>query len=128
MRGAGDSEMLALFSNPVTTATVEVKTKKLHNRVESPRYSHPAIRLQSAAMIIELSPQQKRQLFDRSQFRAELTLVSQPSLAYRKCLEQADSLMNQWFDENEPIPMLVAGRAWLIDKALTSAWDHLIEQ
>ena len=62
-------------------------------------------------MIIELSPQQKRQLFDRSQFRAELTLVSQPSLAYRKCLEQADSLMNQWFDENEPIQSLVAGRA-----------------
>ena len=22
--------------------------------------------------------------------------------------------------------MLVAGRAWLIDQALTSAWDHLI--
>ena len=79
-------------------------------------------------MIIELSPQQKRQLFDRSQFRAELTLVSQPSLAYRKCLEQADNLMNQWFDENEPIQMLVAGRAWLIDQALTPAWDHLIGQ
>ena len=61
-------------------------------------------------MIIELSLQQKRQLFDRSQFRAELTLVSQPGLAYRKCLEQADSLMNQWFDENEPIQTLVAGR------------------
>ena len=120
--------MLALLSNPVSTATVEVKTKKLHNRVESPRYSHPAIRLQSAAMIIELSPQQKQQLFDRSQFRAELTLVSQPSLAYRKCLEQADNLMNQWFDENEPIQMLVAGRAWLIDQALTLAWDHLIGQ
>ena len=36
--------------------------------------------------------------------------------------------MNQWFDENEPIPMLVAGRAWLIDQALTLAWDYLIGQ
>ena len=70
--------MPALLSNPVTTATVEVKTKKL---------------------------------FDRSQLRAQLTLVSQFSLAYRKCLEQADSLMNQWFDVNEPIQTLVAGRA-----------------
>ena len=70
--------MPALLSNPVTTATVEVKTKEL---------------------------------FDRSQLRAQLTLVSQSSLAYRKCLEQVDSLMNQWFDENEPIQTLVAGRA-----------------
>ena len=105
--------MLALLSNPVTTATVEVKTKKLQNRVKSPRHSHPATRLQSAAMIIELSLQQKRQLFDRSQFRTELTLVSQSSLAYRKSLEQADSLMNQWFDENEAILMLVAERSEL---------------
>ena len=69
--------MLALFSNPVTTATVEVKTKKLPNRVKSPRYSHPATRLQGAAIIIELSPQQNQQRFDRSQLRAQLTLVSQ---------------------------------------------------
>ena len=43
-------------------------------------------------------------------------------------IEQADNLPNQWFDENEPIQMLVAGRAWLIDQALTLAWDHLIRQ
>ena len=72
---------VALNSNTVTTATVEVKTKK--------------------------------QLFDRSHFRTELTLVSQSSLAYRKSLEQADSLMNQWFDENEAILMLVAERSEL---------------
>ena len=95
--------MLALLNNSVTTATVKVKTKKQQNRVKSPGYSHPATRLQSAAVIIELSPQQKQQLFDRNQFRAELTLVSQPSVAYRKYLEQADNLPNQWFDENEPI-------------------------
>ena len=68
--------MLVLLSNPVITATVEVKTKKLHNRVKSPRYSHPATRLQSAAVIIELGLQQNQQLFDRSQFRAQLTPVS----------------------------------------------------
>ena len=59
-------------------------TKKPH------QYSHSDTRLPSVAIIIELSPQQKQQLFDRSQFRAELTLVSQPSLAYRKCLEQVN--------------------------------------
>ena len=59
-------------------------TKKPH------QYSHSDTRLQSVAVIIELSPQQKQQLSDRSQFSAELTLVSQASLAYRKCLEQAD--------------------------------------
>ena len=74
---AGDSEMLTLLSNPVTTETVEVKTKKLQNRVKSPRYFHPATRLQGAAIIIELSPQQNQQRFDRSQLRAQLTLVSQ---------------------------------------------------
>ena len=36
--------------------------------------------------------------------------------------------MNQRFDENEPIQMLVAGRNGLIDQALTLAKDHLIEQ
>ena len=54
------------------------------------QYSHSVTRLQSVAIIIELSPQQKQQIFDRSQFRAELTLASQASLANRKCLEQAD--------------------------------------
>ena len=68
--------MLVLLSNPVITATVEAKTKKLHNRVKSSHYSHPATRLQSASMIIELGLQQNQQLFDRSQFRAELTPVS----------------------------------------------------
>ena len=68
--------MLALLSNPVTIATVEVRTKKLPNRVKSPRYSHPATWLQCAAMIIELSPQQNQQRFDRSQLCAQLTLVS----------------------------------------------------
>ena len=36
--------------------------------------------------------------------------------------------MNQWFDEQQPIQNLVAGRAWLIDQVLTLAWDHLVEQ
>ena len=68
----------------VTGHATEHATKKPH------QYSHSDTRLQSVAIIIELSPQQKQQLFDRSQFRAELILVSQASLAYRKCLEQAD--------------------------------------
>ena len=96
--------MLALLSNPVTTATVKVKTKKQQNRVKSPLYSHRATCLQSAAIIIELSPQQKQQLFDRNQFHAELTLVSQPSLAYQKLLEQADDVAVGGFGRGELHP------------------------
>ncbi len=75
-----------------------------------------------------LSPSQKKQLFNRGQFRAELTLVDQPCLAYRKCLDQASQLMNQWFDEGITIQKLVTGRAWLIDQVLTLAWQHLFTE
>ena len=76
---------------PVTVNPTEHVTGHATEHVtkEPLQYSHSATQSLSVAIIIELSPQQKQQLFDRSQFRAELTLVSQASLAYRKCLEQA---------------------------------------
>ncbi|CAM3687450.1 [protein-PII] uridylyltransferase [Parendozoicomonas haliclonae] len=76
-------------------------------------------------MTAVLSADQKKSLFDRSQFRAELTVTPQPSQAYRKCLEQANTLMNAWFNEGEEIQKLVTGRAWLIDQVLILAWEHL---
>ena len=73
-----------------------------------------------------LTPEQKEQLFDRGQFRAELTLSSSALPAYKKYLKHADRRMNQWFDKNLPIQTLVYGRAWLIDQILVTAWEYLI--
>ncbi|GAA4652780.1 [protein-PII] uridylyltransferase [Kistimonas scapharcae] len=72
-----------------------------------------------------LTEQQQSELFDRGQFRAELTLSSTAIPAYKKCLKQAEITMNQWFDEGVPIQALVRGRAWLIDQVLSLAWEHL---
>ena len=72
-----------------------------------------------------LTDQQQSELFDRGQFRAELTLSSTAIPAYKKCLKQAETTMNQWFDDGVPIQALVRGRAWLIDQILSLAWEHL---
>ncbi|WP_281647829.1 [protein-PII] uridylyltransferase [Parendozoicomonas sp. Alg238-R29] len=72
-----------------------------------------------------LSDTQKNSLFNRSQFRAELTITSQPALAYKKCLELAEQQMDKWFAADMSIQTLVSGRAWLIDQILTLAWEHL---
>ncbi len=72
-----------------------------------------------------LSDEHKDALFNRSQFRAELTVTSHPSIAYKKCLEKASTLMEKWFAEGMPIQQLVSGRAWMVDQALILAWEHL---
>lgn len=74
-----------------------------------------------------LTPQQQSQLFDRGQFRAEITLSNSAVPAYKKCLKKAETTMNQWFDEGENIQTLVRGRAWLIDQILSLAWSHLLD-
>ncbi len=66
----------------------------------------------------------KDALFDRSQFRADLTLSNSPIPAYKKCLRQARTLLNQWFTEKKSIEMLVNAHAWVIDQVLTLAWEH----
>ncbi|MTI13389.1 [protein-PII] uridylyltransferase [Sansalvadorimonas verongulae] len=75
-----------------------------------------------------LSDLQKTALFNRSQFRAELTIAPHPAQAYKKCIEQAELQMDTWFGEDMPIQALVTGRAWLIDQVLTLAWEHLAGQ
>lgn len=72
-----------------------------------------------------LTAHQQSKLFDRSQFRAEMTHSSSAIPAYKKCLEHAENTMNQWFDEGTDIHALVRGRAWLIDQILSLAWGHL---
>ena len=64
-------------------------------------------------------------LFNKSQFRADLTISLSPIPAYKKCLREAGEQLNQWFREDEDIEMLVRARAWLIDQVLTLAWEHL---
>ena len=64
-------------------------------------------------------------LFNKSQFRADLTLSRSPISAYKKCLREAGEQLNRWFREDEDIEILVQTRAWLIDQILTLAWGHL---
>ncbi len=66
----------------------------------------------------------KNRLFNKSQFRADLTLSNSPIPAYKKCLREARQTMDQWFNEKLDINILVNARAWLIDQILTLAWEH----
>ncbi|MGB0360926.1 MAG: nucleotidyltransferase domain-containing protein, partial [Endozoicomonas sp.] len=67
----------------------------------------------------------KKSLFNKSQFRADLTLSKTPIPAYKKCIAKATQTMSQWFKEDIPVEQLVYARAWFIDQILCLAWDHL---
>ncbi|MDE1460402.1 [protein-PII] uridylyltransferase [Spartinivicinus poritis] len=67
-----------------------------------------------------------QQLFDKGQFRAELTLSNSPIPAYKKCLIQAQSKLDEDFANGVAIEILVQARAWLIDQVLSLAWEHWI--
>jgi len=73
----------------------------------------------------KIPPAVRNSLFDKSQFRADLTIVSTPVLAYKKCLKEAGSKMNAWFVEGMAIEELVSANTWLIDQVLRLAWEHL---
>ncbi|WP_422445388.1 MULTISPECIES: [protein-PII] uridylyltransferase [unclassified Endozoicomonas] len=64
-------------------------------------------------------------LFNKSQFRADLTISKTPIPAYKKCLKEATSKMDQWFLDGMNIEQLVFARAWLMDQILRLAWEHL---
>lgn len=64
-------------------------------------------------------------LFNKSQFRADLTISRSPIPAYKKHLREAGEHLNQWFKDDEDIEILVQARAWFIDQVLTLAWEHL---
>ena len=64
-------------------------------------------------------------LFNKSQFRADLTIATSPVPAYKKCLKEATGKLDTWFAEGMAIEELVLARAWLIDQVLRLAWEHL---
>ncbi len=67
----------------------------------------------------------QRQLFDPSQFQADLTLSRSPVPAYKRWLSKAEQRLQEWFAAGRPIEQLLAGRTWVIDQLLTQAWAHL---
>ncbi len=67
----------------------------------------------------------KDSLFNKSQFRADLTISKTPIPAYKKCLKEATVKMDQWFMDGMDIEQLVFARAWLIDQVLCLSWEHL---
>ena len=67
----------------------------------------------------------KKALFNKSQFRANLTLSRSPIPAYKKVIEDGSKQLDNWFEEDSDINLLVHTRAWLIDQLLTLAWEHL---
>ena len=73
----------------------------------------------------QISPAVLDSLFNKSQFRADLTIASSPVPAYKKCLKEATCKLEAWFIEGIAIEELVLARAWLIDQVLRLAWEHL---
>lgn len=67
----------------------------------------------------------KQQLFDRSQFRADITLFTNAIPAYKKSIRQSRELLGQWFREEMDIELLIHLQTWFIDEILTVAWEHL---
>ena len=67
----------------------------------------------------------KKSLFDKSQFRADLTLSRSPIPAYKRTLNDAREKLDKWFQGAVDIETLVQTRAWLIDQILILAWEHL---
>ncbi|PJE80206.1 Bifunctional uridylyltransferase/uridylyl-removing enzyme [invertebrate metagenome] len=73
----------------------------------------------------ELASPIKQQLFDKGQFRADLTLHPSPIAAFKKWLKTGNQQLNRWFYEDMPVDTLVHARSWLIDQLLCMAWKNL---
>ena len=73
----------------------------------------------------QLPSELKQQLFDRGQFRADLTLSSSAIPAYKKSLRQSRQILGHWFQDEMDIEQLVGLQTWFIDEILTLAWEHL---
>lgn len=64
------------------------------------------------------------ELFDRSQFQAELALKASPIPAFKKVIGKARQVLDERFLKGCDIRHLVSGRAWFIDQILRAAWSH----
>ena len=69
-------------------------------------------------------PQVDPELFDRSQFQAELALKASPIAAYKKAIRQARQVLDERFRAGRDIRRLIEDRAWFVDQILRSAWSR----
>lgn len=69
-------------------------------------------------------PQVDPELFDRSQFQAELALKSSPIAAFKKVIGNACKILDERFLAGRDIRRLVEDRAWFIDQVLRAAWQR----
>ncbi len=69
-------------------------------------------------------PQVDPQLFDRSQFQAELALKSSPIPAFKKVITKARQVLDERFLAGSDIRRLITDRAWFIDQILRAAWSR----
>lgn len=67
----------------------------------------------------------RNQLFNRSQFRANITLSNSAIPAYKKAITEARKRLDQWFREEQDIETLIYAHTWFMDEILTVAWEHL---
>lgn len=69
-------------------------------------------------------PQVDPELFDRSQFQAELALKASPIAAFKKAIRQAREVLDRRFRDGREIRRLIEDRAWFTDQILRAAWSR----
>lgn len=69
-------------------------------------------------------PQVDPELFDRSQFQAELALKSSPIAAFKKAIRNAREVLDARFLAGRDIRRLIEDRAWFVDQVLRAAWGR----
>ncbi|WP_185266340.1 [protein-PII] uridylyltransferase [Halopseudomonas xiamenensis] len=65
------------------------------------------------------------ELFDPSQFKADLALARSPIPAFKKALQHAADVLQARFEGGRDIHKLIHDRAWLTDQILRQAWTTL---
>ncbi|MCQ4312086.1 [protein-PII] uridylyltransferase [Pseudomonas stutzeri] len=69
-------------------------------------------------------PQVDPELFDRSQFQAELALKASPIAAFKKVIRKAREVLDTRFLAGRDIRGLIEDRAWFVDQILRAAWQR----
>ncbi len=69
-------------------------------------------------------PQVDPELFDRSQFQAELALKASPIAAFKKAIRNAREVLDSRFLAGRDIRRLIEDRAWFVDQILRAAWGR----
>jgi [protein-PII] uridylyltransferase len=64
------------------------------------------------------------ELFDRSQFQAELALKASPIAAFKKVIRKAREALDARFLSGHDIRRLIEDRAWFVDQILRAAWER----